>query len=70
MKFYALVLELQLPQNFCVTHTQTDIFPEIVKSCSGYPKACKSIKNQKSKIFTKPILSSIYTEEKKSNIDL
>ena len=34
-------------------------FPEIVKSYSGHPKTSKSIKNQKSKILTKPILSSI-----------
>ena len=70
MKFRALVLELHLPQNFCHTHTdrhadrQTDRhFPEIVKSCSGYPKACKSVKNRKSKIYTKPIPSSIHVEE-------
>ena len=31
-----------------------------VKSCSDHPKMCKSIKNRKSKIFTKPTLSSIY----------
>ena len=42
------------------THTQTYIdkhFSEIVKSCSGYPKTCKSC--------AKPILSSIYIEESK-----
>ena len=72
MKFCSLVLELHLPQNFCHTHTdrhtdrQTDRhFPEIVKSCSGHPKTCKSIKNRKSKIFTKHILSSSYTDESK-----
>ena len=70
MKFCSLVLELHLPQNFCHTHTDTQThrhtdrhFPEIVKSCSGHPKTCKSIKNRKSKIFTKPILSSTYIEE-------
>ena len=73
MKFYALVLELYLPQNFCRIHADlhTDRhidrhFPELVKSCSGHPKTGKSIKNQKSEICTKPILSSIYIEESKN----
>ena len=60
------ISKLHLPQNFCHTRidTQTDRhFPEIVKSCSGHPKTCKSNKNQKSKICTKPILSSAYIEE-------
>ena len=65
MKFYALVLELQLPQNYCYRYTDRH-FPEIVKSCSGHPKTYKSIKNWMSKIFTKPILSSIYIEESKN----
>ena len=52
------------------THRHTDRqidrhFPEIVKSCSGHPKTCKSVKNRKSKICTKPILSSSYIEESK-----
>ena len=70
MKFSSLVLELHLPQNFCHTHTdQTDRhFPEVVKSCSGHPKTCKFMKNRKSKICTKPILSSIYIEESKKKI--
>ena len=63
MKFRALVL----PQSFSHRHTadtQTDrYFPQIVKSCSGHPKTYKSIKNQKSKIFMKPILSSVYIKE-------
>ena len=68
MKYCSLVLELHFPQNFChtrtETHRQTDRhFPKIVKSCSGHPKTCKSIKNWKSKICTKPILSSTYIEE-------
>ena len=70
MKFRALVLELHLPQNFCHTHADTQThrqtdrhFPEIVKSCLGHSKPCKSIKNRKSKIHTKPILSSVYIEE-------
>ena len=65
MKFCALVLELHLPQNtLAFTDTNTDRhFPEVVKSCSGHPKTCKSIKNRKSKIFPKPILSSIQIEE-------
>ena len=50
------------------THRHTDIqtdrhFPQIVKSCSGHLKTCKYIKNRKSKMCTKPILSSIYIEE-------
>ena len=50
-------------------HTETDRhFQEIVKSCSGHPKTCKSIKSRKSKIFMKPILSSIYIEERKKKI--
>ena len=53
------------------TDTQTDWhFPEIVKSCSGHPKTCKSIKNRKSKICTKPILSSIYIEESRKHSKL
>ena len=71
MKFCALVLELHLPQKFYQTHRQihrhTDRhFPEIVKLLSGHPKTCKSIKNQKSEIFTKPILSFIYIEKRKN----
>ena len=62
MKFCALVLELHLPQNFCHRHADKH-FPEIVKSCSGQPKTCKSFKNQKSKICTKPMLPFIYIEE-------
>ena len=68
MKFGALVFELHLPQNFCHTHTDTQTdrhFPKIVKSCSGHPRTCKSIKNQKSKICTEPLLSSTYIEESK-----
>ena len=68
MEFSELVLELNLPQNFCHTDAQTDKhFPEIVKSCPGHHKTCKSIKIQKSKMLTKPILSSIYAEESKKN---
>ena len=76
MKFCSLVLELHLPQKFCHTHTDTQThrhtdtqtyrhFPEIVKSCSGHPKSYKSIKNWKSKICTRPILSSTYIEKSK-----
>ena len=65
MKFRALVLELHLPQNFCHIHTGRH-FPEIVKSSSGHPETCKFIKNRKSKICTKTILSSIYIEESKN----
>ena len=67
MKFCVLVLEVHLPQ-IVATRSQTDTythFPEIVKSCSGHPKTCKSMKNRKSKICTKPVLSSVYIEESK-----
>ena len=60
MKFRPLVLELHLLQDVCHTYTDrhTDThFPEIVKSCLGHPKTCKTIKNRKSKICKKPILS-------------
>ena len=50
------------------THRHTDRrFPEIVNLFSGHPKTCKSIKNWQSKIFMKPILSSIYVEESKNH---
>ena len=62
MKFCSLVLKLHLPQNFC--HTDRH-FPKIIKSYSGHPKMCKSIKSQKSKICMKPILSFTYIEESK-----
>ena len=50
------------------THTQRERetdrhVPEIVKSRSGLPKTCKSIKNWNSKIGTKPIFISIYIKE-------
>ena len=67
MKFCALVLELLLPQSLCDTHRNghTDRhFSEIIKTCSGHLKTCKSIKNWKSKNFTKPILFSIYILQK------
>ena len=44
------------------------LFAKIIKSRSGYLKTYKSIKNQKSKILTKPILCSIYKEESKNDI--
>ena len=54
-------------QSYRHTDTQTDRhFPKIVKSCSGHPKTCKSIKNRKSKICMKPILPSSYIEESKN----
>ena len=66
MKLCSLALDLHFPQNFCHTHRHTDRhFPEIVKLCSGHTKTCKSIKNWKSKIFTKLILCLIYIEESK-----
>ena len=64
MKFFALILELYLPHKFCFTHTDRH-FPEILKSYSGHPKTRKSIKNRKSKLFTKPMLFSICIEENK-----
>ena len=63
MKFCALVLELHFATKFL---SQTPrYFPETVKSLSRHPKTWKSIKYRKSKICTKPILSSIYNEESK-----
>ena len=48
-------------------HTETERhFPDIVKSCSGHPKTCQSIKNQKLKIFTILVLFSIFTEKSKN----
>ena len=52
-------------QNFCHTHRDRH-FPEIVKS--GHHKTCKSIKNHKSKIFTKRIFFSLYIEESKNRM--
>ena len=49
-----------------LSHTQTQrqiLSRNIRKSCSRQPKAYKSIKNWKSKIFTKPIFFFIYIEE-------
>ena len=40
----------------------TDIF---IKLYLGHPKTCKSTKNWKLKMFTKTILSSTYTKERK-----
>ena len=68
MKFCGLVLELHLPQNFCHIHTNRQTynhFPEIVRSWTGHPKMYKFMKKWKSKILTKPILSSVYIEESK-----
>ena len=49
-----------------LSSTQIDrYFPEIIKV---HLKTCKSIKNRKSKLFTKPILSFIYIEKSK-NLD-
>ena len=70
MKFYALVLELHLLKIFCRTHTAIQTvrhFPEIVKSYSEQPKLCKFIKNQKSKIFMKLLLSFICVQESKNS---
>ena len=69
MKMCALVSSYTCHKIF-ITHThttQTDDrhFREIVKSCTGHPKTCKSIKNRKTKIFSKPIIYCIYTEESK-----
>ena len=67
VKFHEILrinFRVALATNFYNTHRDRH-FSEIVKSRSGHPKACKSIKNRKSKIFTKPILSSVFTEESK-----
>ena len=55
---------LYLRRNLCHTHTYIQsFFSKIVKLYAGHPKTCNSIKNQQSKIFTRPVHSSIYTEE-------
>ena len=69
MKFCSLVLELHLPQNFCHTHTDRQTFSETDKSCSEYPKTYNSVKNRKSEICTKPILSSVYIEDNRRKIE-
>ena len=64
----SFVLQIRLVQTFCHSHTIRQTcrhFLEIAKSYSEHPKACKSIKNWKSKMFRKPIFSSIYIEESK-----
>ena len=63
MKFRALVLQLHPPQNFCRIHTLTH-----GQTFSRISQTCKSIKNRKSKICTKLILSSIYIEENNKRI--
>ena len=67
MKFCLLVFAQMGQKNLCQTetHRQADS-SKVVKSSSKHPKTCKSIKNQKLNIFTKPILPSIYTEESKN----
>ena len=45
-----------------LSHTDRRHLPEIVKLCPCHPKTFKSIKNRKSKIFTKTKLSSVYIE--------
>ena len=66
MKVCELVFQLHLLQNFCYTHaSKQDIFIRVVKSCSDHARKCKSIKNQKSKIFTKTIFF-LYTGESKN----
>ena len=66
MKFGALVLELHLPQNFC--HTDRQTFSRNSEIVIRTFQTCKSIKNRKSKILTKPILSSINVEESKKKV--
>ena len=69
IKFCSIVFDLYLPQIFCHTHTDIQTyshFLEIVKSCSGHPKTSNSIKNRKSNIFTKPMLSSTCIKESKN----
>ena len=55
--FCALVLEIQCAQNFGDIKTDRH-FLKMASSSSGHLKACKSIENRMSKIFTNPILSS------------
>ena len=70
MKFRTLVLELNLPQNFCHRHTdrltdrQTDIFQKQSNRVQDIPKR----ENRKSKICSKPILSSTYIGKSKKSM--
>ena len=63
MKLSELIFELHLPQNFFRRYSDIHLL-KMVKSCSRLPKACKSTKKRKSKIFTKTIL----IEKKNENI--
>ena len=66
-----IISQVTLAKKFCHTFTNTQtgsLFSKIVKSCTGRPKTCKPIKNRKSKICTKPILSSTYIEESKKEL--
>ena len=64
MTFYALVFHLFLPESFSHVHTQIERhILKVGKSYSRHSKACKYIKNQKSKILTKTIRPSIYAEK-------
>ena len=71
MKLRALVVKQHLPQNFCHTHRHIEDrhFPEIVKSCSGHHKTCKSFKKHKVEIFheTIQITKSKQIEESKKS---
>ena len=59
-------------QTYRQVNRQTDRLIFSRNSPIGHPKTCKSMKSRKSKIFTKPILSSIYIKERKKikNINL
>ena len=61
IKFYILVLELYLPQNFHRSHAGLQIdryFPKLINSQLGHPKTYKLLKKKiKLRPATKPILS-------------
>ena len=48
-----------------LSHTHRQTFSKNSQIVSGHLKACNTIKNRKSEICTKPILSSTYIDESK-----
>ena len=59
--------EQHLPQNFCQRQTERR-FPKVVKSCSEYPKTCKSFKNQYFLVFMQEkVMKKKLTKEEKKN---
>ena len=66
MKFCALVLELHLLQNFCHTHTQTDIFQKWSKRVQDVSKRVNPSKTGSRIFLRKQYFLLIYIEESKN----